>query len=53
MPGGKGSHPQFKHPERPGKVTIPAHAGEILPLPTLKGILIQAGMTVDELVDLL
>jgi predicted RNA binding protein YcfA (HicA-like mRNA interferase family) len=51
--GAKGGHRQFKHPQRPGRVTVPVHAGEILPLPTLNGILKQAGMTVDELRDLL
>ena len=33
----KGSHIQLKHPTKPGKVTIPAHGGDI-PVGTLKSI---------------
>lgn len=29
LPGGKTSHKQFKHPEKPGKVTVPFHPGDI------------------------
>lgn len=25
----KGSHRQYKHPEKPGKVTIPFHKGDV------------------------
>lgn len=39
----KGSHHQYKHPTKPGKVTIPNHNGDIKPL-TLKSILKQAGL---------
>ncbi len=39
----KGSHIQLKHPTKPGKVTVPAHGGD-LPLGTLKSIKKQAGL---------
>ena len=39
----RGSHIQFKHPVKPGKVTIPSHSGDI-PKGTLNNILKQAGM---------
>ena len=37
----KGSHIQLKHPTKPGKVTVPNHAGDIPP-GTLNSILKQA-----------
>ncbi len=39
----KGSHIQFKHPSKPGKVTVPSHSGDIPP-GTLNSILKQAGL---------
>lgn len=39
----KGSHHQYKHPVKPGKITIPEHAGDIN-LDTVKSILRQAGL---------
>jgi len=39
----EGSHMQFKHPTKKGKVTIPNHAGDIAK-GTLKSILNQAGL---------
>lgn len=39
-----GSHRQFKHPEKPGRVTIADHKGDI-PLDTVKSIEQQAGLT--------
>lgn len=39
----RGSHIQFKHPEKPGKVTVPSHSGDI-PKGTLNSILKQAGL---------
>lgn len=39
----KGSHHQYKHPTKPGKVTIPEHKGDIH-LDTVKSILKQAGL---------
>ena len=38
----KGSHHQFKHPSKPGRVTIP-HPRKDLPTRTLNSILKQAG----------
>ncbi|MBI2844046.1 MAG: type II toxin-antitoxin system HicA family toxin [Armatimonadetes bacterium] len=48
-----GSHVQFRHPSRPGTVTVPKHPGEILIPKLLMAILEQAGLSVDELVSLL
>ena len=39
----EGSHHQYKHPKKPGKVTIPRHAGD-LDRKTVKTILEQAGL---------
>ncbi|MCD8122009.1 MAG: type II toxin-antitoxin system HicA family toxin [Clostridiales bacterium] len=39
----KGSHRQYKHPVKPGKVTIPFHAGD-LDRKTADSILKQAGL---------
>lgn len=39
----KGSHCHYKHPKKPGKVTIPNHAGDIKK-DTVKSILGQAGL---------
>lgn len=38
----KGSHHQYKHPDRPGRVTVP-HPKRDLPKGTLKAIYRQAG----------
>jgi len=38
----KGSHYQFKHPERKGKITVP-HPKRDLPAGTLRSIFRQAG----------
>ena len=38
-----GSHRQYKHPTKPGKVTVP-HPKKDLPKETLKSILKQAGL---------
>lgn len=39
-----GSHRHFKHPEKPGTVTIPGHPGEDLHPKTSQTILSQAGL---------
>lgn len=39
----KGSHKQFKHSTKPGKVTVPQHSGDI-DIGTAKSILRQAGL---------
>lgn len=38
-----GSHHQFKHPTKPGKVTVP-HPKKDLPTPTMRSIMKQAGL---------
>lgn len=38
-----GSHKQYKHPTKQGKVTVPNHTGDIHPK-TVKSILKQAGL---------
>lgn len=40
----KGSHRQFKHPNRPGKVTVAGKPNLDLPPGTLNSILKQAGL---------
>ncbi|TXC68369.1 type II toxin-antitoxin system HicA family toxin [Sphingorhabdus soli] len=42
--GQKGSHVQFKHPARKGRVTVP-HPKHDLPTGTLKSIERQSGLT--------
>ena len=39
----KGSHKQFRHPARPGRVTVP-HPERDLPIGTLKSIERQSGI---------
>ena len=39
----KGSHVQFKHPAKPGRVTVP-HPNKDIPLGTLRSIAKQAGL---------
>lgn len=39
----RGSHAQYVHPLKPGKVTIPLHKGD-LPPGTLNSVLKQAGL---------
>ena len=39
----KGSHHQYKHPTKPGKITIPKHGGDI-DKKTANSILEQAGL---------
>lgn len=41
----KGSHRQFKHPSRKGRVTVPGKEGDTLHPKTLKSILRQAGLS--------
>ncbi|MCC6443115.1 MAG: type II toxin-antitoxin system HicA family toxin [Armatimonadetes bacterium] len=40
----EGSHRQFKHPSKPGKVTVAGHVSVDLPPKTLKRIWDQAGL---------
>ncbi len=47
-----GSHTQLVHSARLGKVTVPMHRGDLKP-GTIAGILKPAGLTADELRELL
>ena len=40
----KGSHAQFEHPKKKGKVTVPIHGKKDFPPKTLDSILKQAGL---------
>jgi len=40
----RGSHRQFKHPSKIGKVTVPGKPSDEIPKGTLKSILKQAGI---------
>jgi predicted RNA binding protein YcfA (HicA-like mRNA interferase family) len=40
----RGSHPQFKHPTKPGRVTVAGKASHDLAPGTLNSILKQAGL---------
>lgn len=40
----RGSHRQYKHPEKPGRVTIAGHPGDDLAPGTLNSVLKQAGL---------
>lgn len=47
----KGSHRHYGHPNKPGRVTIPFHAGDIYP-GLLRIIIKQAGLTVEQFIKL-
>lgn len=49
----RGSHARLAHPDRAQRVTIAVHAGQTVKPGTLRGVLDQAGLTVDELTALL
>jgi len=40
----EGSHRQYKHPTKPGRVTVPGKPNDDLPPGTLNSILKQAGL---------
>ena len=40
----RGSHRQYKHPSKPGRVTVPGKAGDDLAPGTLNSILKQSGI---------
>ena len=50
--GQVGSHRQYKHPTKKGKVTIVFHSKDLYPL-LLKSIIRQAGLTPDDFLNLL
>jgi predicted RNA binding protein YcfA (HicA-like mRNA interferase family) len=39
-----GSHQQYKHPTKPGRVTVAGKRGKDVPAGTLKSVLRQAGL---------
>ena len=41
---GRGSHRNFRHPTKPGKVTVPFHGNRDLPVGTIRSIERQAGL---------
>ncbi len=43
-----GSHHQFRHPTKPGNVTVP-HPKKDLPLPTVRSIMKQVGIQSQEI----
>jgi predicted RNA binding protein YcfA (HicA-like mRNA interferase family) len=45
----RGSHRQFVHPTKPGKVTVSGNSGKDVPPATLASILKQAGLTKKDL----
>jgi predicted RNA binding protein YcfA (HicA-like mRNA interferase family) len=49
----RGSHVVLIHPQNRRRVTVPVHAGKIVKPGTLKGILDDAGLSVEELIPLL
>jgi predicted RNA binding protein YcfA (HicA-like mRNA interferase family) len=51
--GQEGSHVQLKHPSKRGKVTVGVHSGKTIPPSLLKSIMRQAGLTAEDLRDLL
>ena len=40
----RGSHRNFKHPDKPGKVTVPMHGSRDLPMGTVRSIERQSGL---------
>jgi predicted RNA binding protein YcfA (HicA-like mRNA interferase family) len=49
----RGGHEQYEHRTKAGIVTIPAHAGRTINPKTIKSIIKQAGLSVDQFIDLL
>ncbi|MBM4409922.1 MAG: addiction module toxin, HicA family [Chloroflexi bacterium] len=49
----RGSHVRLAHANRPMRVTVSIHAGQVVRPGTLRSVLDQAGLTVDELIELL
>jgi predicted RNA binding protein YcfA (HicA-like mRNA interferase family) len=49
----RGSHVILIHPQHRTRVSVPVHAGKIVKLGTLKGILDDAGLSPEEFAQLL
>ena len=41
---GRGSHRNFRHPAKPGKVTVPFHGNRDLPIGTIRSLERQTGL---------
>ena len=48
-----GKHIHLRHPTKPGRVDVPYHPGRTIKPATLKNILVQAGLSSDDLRALL
>jgi predicted RNA binding protein YcfA (HicA-like mRNA interferase family) len=44
LAGQRGSHPQYRHPAKPGKVTVAGKSSTDVPPGTLRDIFKQAGL---------
>lgn len=53
VPSAKGGPRQLRRPDGGGRVTVPVHGGDVLMPGTLRSILRQAGLLVDEFTALL
>jgi predicted RNA binding protein YcfA (HicA-like mRNA interferase family) len=49
----RGSHHYLRHPEKQGLITVPVHGNRDLPTGTLRAILNQAELDVDNFLELL
>lgn len=49
----EGSHHYLERPDNKALVTVPVHTNKILKPKTLKSILNQAGLTIDQFIELL
>ncbi len=47
------SHMILRHPDKSGRVTLAYHTGKTIPPDTMRRILVQAGLTGEELLELL
>lgn len=48
-----GSHVQLQHPMKPGRVTVAVHSTRVIDPKTLASALCQAGITIEQLRELL
>ena len=47
-----GSHYIMRHPDKPGRAPVPYHGNRDIKIPVLRSIIRQAGMTVEEFLEL-
>jgi len=48
----KGSHHIMRHPQRPGRIPVPFHAGRDIKMAVLRSIVEQSGLTEEEFLAL-